>query len=273
MSSLPNPTLPPAIESILFNHLFSNAGEKRTALSEYEVHAINIDLLDVVFHNLLSSKKDLKNIGIDLPLSFGDFANATERTVVIALDPKRNDKTNKSYNKPNDLQVTIGSVFSLHPKHDLDAKQTDYKSFISYLTRPSDSYVYLTDIYKIYYEFTKDNQTITSKKDPDYTKEASICYKKMAEILSLELNEIKPDRIITLGKDAGELLGTLIDENKFGLSCVEHVKMPHLSPLVTRNIDTIGNLFHSIGVVTNNLGITDLGQSILENKVIKNLFN
>ena len=60
---------------------------------------IKISELNEVFKQLLQSKSQISNIGIDLPLSFGDYSSMNCKTVVVALDPKRNDKSNKNQNQ------------------------------------------------------------------------------------------------------------------------------------------------------------------------------
>jgi hypothetical protein len=76
---------------------------------------IKITELNEVFMQLLKSKPKISNIGIDLPLSFGDYNSINFKTLVVALDPKRNDKSNKTQNQDKENpSISVGSIFNLH---------------------------------------------------------------------------------------------------------------------------------------------------------------
>ena len=164
---------------------------------------IKVADLNQIFKSLLQNKSQLKNVGIDLPLSFGDYHSAINKTMVVALDPKRNDKSNAIHNKKTPVEISIGSIFSLHTEEGKNTGKNCYWEFVSHLT--NSSFVYLTDIYKIYYE-SKDSlgQKLLSNKDSDFTEKNKPAYEKNISILKAEIKIINPNRIITLGKDARE---------------------------------------------------------------------
>ena len=53
---------------------------------------LEIANLNEVFQRILQGKSQIRNLGVDLPLSFGDITSTTNRTMVVAMDPKRNNK-------------------------------------------------------------------------------------------------------------------------------------------------------------------------------------
>ncbi len=225
---------------------------------------VSISDLNSVYQNLLQEKSHLKNLGIDLPLWFGDF-NSANKTMVVALDPKRNKQENK--------EISVGSIFSLHTEEGKKTNKNDYWSFISYLSQTD--FVYLTDIYKIYYE-TKDKngQNIVSNKDKDFIDNA--CYQHNKSILDDEINKIvKPNRIITLGNDAANAVKRIKDiktnEIQFRLNEIDYLLLPHISRTVTQSIKTIGNLYKGLGIVTQKEEITKIGNSILNHSELKQI--
>ena len=237
--------------------------------------------LNIIFRDFLTSKNNLENLGIDLPLSFGDYSDGFNNTMVVALDPKRNSKSNVMYNI-NPVEISIGSIFSLHTEVGKTTKKNIYWDFISFISKSG--FVYVTDVYKIYYE-TKNlaGQIILSNKDKEFSQNNSLNqekspYNQNVLILEKEIEIIKPRRIITLGKDARNAvvkirsLSINNDDVLISLDGIEYIFLPHISQTVTQSIKTIGNLYRGIGIIANQPNITKIGENLLSNQKIQNLF-
>ncbi|MFN5385212.1 MAG: hypothetical protein ACK5CO_00160, partial [Bacteroidota bacterium] len=70
---------------------------------------------------------------------------STNKTMIIALDQKRNKQDSKA--------VSVSSMFCFHTEDGKNTNKNNYWNFVSCLAKSS--FFYLTDIYKIYYK-TKD---------------------------------------------------------------------------------------------------------------------
>ncbi len=240
---------------------------------------IKINELNKVFVELLQNKSHISNIGIDLPLSFGEINSTNNSTIVVALDPKRNNKSNKiqNQNKENP-SISVGSIFNLHSEAGKNTGKNCYWDFVSYLTKSS--FVYLTDIFKIYYEFTDSTgQKILSNKDPDFTQKSNVAYEKNISILKEEIRIINPKRIITLGKDARESVIKIMDiktennEIQIISNDKEFIFLPHISTTVTQSIKTIGDLYKGLGILTKNEEIFKIGSDLILNRDISKVLN
>jgi hypothetical protein len=240
---------------------------------------IKISELNEVFKQLLQSKSQISNIGIDLPLSFGDYSSMNFKTVVVALDPKRNDKSNKNQNQDKENpSISVGSIFNLHTDEGKNTGKNCYWEFVSHLT--NSSFVYLTDIYKIYYE-SKDSlgQKLLSNKDSDFTEKNKPAYEKNISILKEEIKFINPNRIITLGKDARESVIKIMEietndeEVHIKKDNIEFIFLPHISTTVTQSTKTIGDLYRGLGIITKNDKILQIGNELISNKSIPNILN
>ena len=239
---------------------------------------IKVADLNQIFKSLLQNKSQLKNVGIDLPLSFGDYHSAINKTMVVALDPKRNDKSNAIHNKKTPVEISIGSIFSLHTEEGKNTGKNCYWEFVSHLT--NSSFVYLTDIYKIYY-VSKDSlgQKLLSNKDSDFTEKNKPAYEKNISILKAEIKIINPNRIITLGKDARESVIKIMEietndeEVHIKKDNIEFIFLPHISTTVTQSIKTIGDLYRGLGIITKNDEILQIGNELISNRSIPNILN
>ncbi len=234
----------------LFEHLHKD--------EKYCFPSIEINYLN--FSSFLQSLESLKNLGVDLPMWFGN-TNSHNKTMVIAFDPKRNGQNN---NIP-----TLNTVFSLHLyKEFKNSKKNDYWNFISFLIK--NSFVYVTDIYKLYYEEINNlNKSILrSNKDKRYTSSKSETFQINQRILIEEISIIKPNKIITLGKDAENVIKKIAlietDQLSFNKSGIEYIFIPHISKTVTQHITTIGKLFKSIGILKHDQKTIELGQLIID---------
>lgn len=248
------------------------------SVSNSDIHTLlekelKIADLNQIFKSLLQNKSQLKNVGIDLPLSFGDYNSSSHKTMIVALDPKRNDKSNAIHNKKTPVEISIGSIFSLHTENGKKTGKNSYWDFISYISKSG--FVYVTDIYKIYYE-TKDEagQILLSNKDKAFIASNEPPYVQNVSILKKEIEIINPNRIITLGKDAKNAVIKILDlpgnndEVMLKHNGKEFVFLPHISTTVTQSIKTIGDLYKGLGIITNQKEITSIGVDLLANRRI-----
>ncbi len=223
-----------------------------------------LELKDLIgISEFLLAKQHLSNLGIDLPIYFGDYTQNKNKIMIVAMDAKRSGQKEK--------EIVLGSVFDLHTKTGRETNANDYWDFIEPLLK--DNFVYLTDIYKIYYEtiiIKKGKETrIVSNKDKTYTSGEPYSHNKT--IIKAEINLIKPNLIIAIGKDAADALKTIqgisSEEVQLVKEGVEYIFMPHISKTVTQNIPTVANLFIALGKIKKNKEFEKIGQSILEEKV------
>lgn len=228
---------------------------------------IQIDDLQPVFKNLLQSKSFLKNIGIDLPFWFGDF-NSTNKTMVVALDPKRNRQEHN--------EISVNTIFSVHTEEGKNTNRNDYWSFVSFLAKTG--FIYLTDIYKIYYETRdKNGNVLLSNKDKSFI--TGDCYEQNKSILQKEIEIVKPQRIITLGLGAANAVkrikGVVTDQINFKNENeeLEYIFLPHISRTVTQSIRTIGNLYKGLGIITQREEIELIGSSILKHSSLREILS
>lgn len=266
------------ISAILSNHLIgsnidlNDLYEKMKGGYE-EVHekiesCFYISKKDIIGYGGLLNNKPTENLGIDLPIYFGDY-NSQRKIMIVAMDPKRNGQLDDS--------ISVGSVFALNQKKDRETKTNDYWSFIEPLT--DNSFVYLTDIYKLYYESSvlKNNKQtkILSNKDPEFISKMSIPFNTNKLILEAEINLIKPDTIIALGNESANALKMISNIKTTNLDIIHngisYLFMPHISRTVTQSIPTIANLFIAMGKIKKDDEFESLGNQInnLKGKLFK----
>lgn len=220
----------------------------------------------VNFQKFLETKKEQPfNIGIDLPIYFGD-PSSNNKIMIVAMDPKRIGQEPGVY--------SLGSVFSLHTNEGRSTKKNDYWKFIEPMI--SENFVYLTDIYKLYYEsFSEVNgkrSHYISNKDKAFIGKNTIPFKINKEILESEINIVKPTKIIALGKEAANALKLIKNiknsdsEISFNQEGIEYIFMPHIARTVTQNISTIANLFVAIGKLKNDEQMENIGKQIKKYK-------
>jgi hypothetical protein len=225
---------------------------------------LEISNLNEVFRRILEGKSQIRNLGVDLPLSFGDITSTTIRTMVVAMDPKRN-------NKIENLKISVGSVFNLHSEEGRNTGKNSYWEFISYLNQAG--FVYVTDIYKLYYEYkNEDGSWCESNKDKDFTGDKNPYHQNVA-ILKEEIKLIEPTRIITLGKEARNAVLRIFDDiqiDKEEIQCshkgIEYIFLPHISTTVTQSIVTIGQLYKGLGIITKNSSLSEIGENLIANR-------
>ena len=229
----------------------------------------NININDFIgYGSLLSNKKKLENIGIDLPIYFGNMLDSKKRVMIVAMDPKRNNQ--------KDTKISVGTVFALNSKKDRETNRNDYWKFIKPLL--SNHFVYLTDVFKLYYEtYTNVNGKqvkLVSNKDSEFVFKNSEPFERNKKILEEEINIIAPEIIISLGKESENALKLIqgIESKELELTHnnVRYIFMPHISRTVTQSITTIANLFITLGKLKENNHFVELGNSI--NSARKSLF-
>lgn len=233
-------------------------------------NSLKIDNLNLTFEKLLSQKHGISNIGIDLPVFFANKLATKNRIMIIAMDPKRNGQNNN--------QITLNSVFSIHSKrHGRETNKNDYWNFIEPLTK--NNFVYITDVYKLYYEFSfEENGKLHKKlsnKDPEFIGKHTAAYNQNKLILEKEINFVKPNKIISLGNESAMALKSIMNiktnELFFEQEGIEYLFMPHISRTVTQSIPTIANLFISLGNLKDDRNFLEVGKMIHELR--KNLYN
>jgi hypothetical protein len=224
-----------------------------------------IEIKDITgYQKLLTDKSNIENLGIDLPIYFGN-PNHINRIMIVAMDPKRIGQSNN--------KISIGSVFALHQKETRITNKNDYWKFIEPLTK--ENFVYITDIYKLYYEsfeIINGKQTkIISNKDTEYISPKCDSFETNKKILEEEIKLIKPKTIISLGNESANALKKISGINSSELEVlhkgIKYLFMPHISRTVTQNIVTIANLFISMGKLKNNIKMIEIGEQIKINKL------
>jgi hypothetical protein len=255
------PLLPEEITQILTDYFFKLS--KDDVRSKFYQTTLDIDVtLEIkdllYFGDFLDSKKEnIKNVGIDFPLFFENKGNPN--LAIVAMDPKRNDKSCKEKNC-----ISLGSVFALNKDSGRKSNENDYWNFISPLTK--DFNVYLTDVFKIFYD-TADKKQKVSNKDSDF-KEFKISIdgneknihrhilEKEFEFL-FQNSSSNENLVVALGKEAQtticQLFGIKLSENEISIvhQNIKFIFMPHISRTVTQNIKTVGRLYEAIGELKN----------------------
>jgi hypothetical protein len=255
------PLLPEEITQILTDYFFKLSKEDvRSKFNQTTLEIdVTVEIKDLLhFSVFLDSKKEnIKNIGIDFPLFFEN--SEKPNLAIVAMDPKRNDASCKEKNC-----ISLGSVFALNKESGRKSNENDYWNFISPLTK--DFNVYVTDVYKIYYDSIDKNQKV-SNKDADF-KEFKININGNEKNIHRHILEKEFDflfqnassnksLVITLGKEAKtsicQLFGINLKEDEISIvhDNIKFIFIPHISRTVTQNIKTVGRLFEAIGELKN----------------------
>jgi hypothetical protein len=134
-------------------------------------------------------------LGIDFPNWFGNVW-AKKRIMVIGIDPLRNEKVFNENNADKNNNVLIGTPYALHSSKMREGRTRPYWEFINSLSK--NHFVYLTDIYKTFF------YTDSSKRERSYVyyKKSVFQMNSVRKVLEQEINLLKPNLIITLGKES-----------------------------------------------------------------------
>ncbi len=264
------------ITSILYENLFSSdvdllglyekmmlGFEDNNIIGKYKSDFI-VSKKDIIGHGELLLKKETHNLGIDLPIYFGDYNQSKNKIMIVAMDAKRSNQSNDD--------VVIGSVFSLNTLEARVTNRNDYWKFIEPMTM--ENFVYLTDVFKLYYETYNSKNgkqvKVLSNKDKDYTDKNSHAFSINKSILEAEIDIVKPNTIIALGKESASALKTLQGIKTTGSDInhngIQHIFMPHISRTVTQNIPTVANLFIAMGRLKKDKQMITLGEQIKSHK-------
>jgi len=210
------------------------------------------------------------SLGIDLPNWFFDDINKNKpRLMLIAMDPKRNHNSN---------MIQMGTPFSFDVVAGRKTNRNKYWNLIEPLTNIYD--VYITDVYKLYFEFTEENKKKLSNKCLDF-RNLSIHDK----IIRQEFDLIRPNQIIIMGKMAWSSFKSLVNKSEklilkpkdsFELEFVLlnsdiEIKVsyiPHISNNNLQKIKTVGQLYLALGRLFNNKKNENLGMEILNKDLL-----
>lgn len=150
-------------------------------------------------------EKPIRTIGIDFPLLLSKDKNR-KVLFICAMDPLRKETPEEKTSKIIEPWVPFGIIDNPNNKH---IKKKQNLLFFHILLNYFDLYV--TDIYKIYYRIGKS----CSNKDKDF-KSLKIKNESLTihdKILKAELNEIKPDFILTLGNSSRDTAKKIFNIN------------------------------------------------------------
>lgn len=149
--------------------------------------------------SLISPKQFLPDnpylLGIDFPNWFGNFSS-NKRIMIVGIDPLRNEAVFKQAKADKNEEVIIGTPYALHSEKVRNGKTRPYWEFIKSLSKTN--FVYLTDIYKTFFY----TNTTKTERSYDYYRKNIHVLDSRTEILEKEINLVKPDIIITLGKES-----------------------------------------------------------------------
>jgi hypothetical protein len=262
MSKHKSPVLPLGITDLLSENLFNCSSKEllyrfETVLKGENKNSFNIN--ELKYLNKAIPNNGIKNLGFDFPILFERPNKQT--LVVVAMDPKRNDQ-----HEIGQGEILNGTVFGITDIEE-NVTRNDYHKFIRPLTE--DFSVYLTDLYKIYYDSNNSipNQSVSNKDKvfTDFKMNGQINIHRL--ILEKELkyiftkNSSEEKLVIALGKSSKEALVKIFQipntdniENECFIDEVGKVKfffMPHISRTVTQSIPTISKLFIATGLLKN----------------------
>jgi hypothetical protein len=256
------PTFPLGIADVLSENLFNYSNKELLYRFELVLKCEiknSFIINDLKYLNKVIPNNGIKNLGFDFPILFENPNKPT--LVVVAMDPKRNDK-----HEIGQGEILNGTVFGITNIEE-NVILNDYHKFIRPLTE--DFSVYLTDLYKIYYDSNDSiqNQPVSNKdkKFTDFKLNDQINIHRL--ILEKELKYIfantpsEEKLVIALGKSSKEALIKIFQlsntdkiENECLIDEIGKVKfffMPHISRTVTQSIPTISKLFIATGLLKN----------------------
>lgn len=232
--------------------------------SRGDVELGSVDVQDVILDSFLLGKSRVWNLGMDLPIWFGDAQSEEQRMMIVAMDPKRNGQ--------DDQRITLNSVFSLHTRAGRETRRNDYWRFIEPFIKTG--FVYLTDLYKLYYETSVMRAGVTlplvSNKDETFIGRGTVPYQMNKSILAAEIKAVAPTRVVAFGNEAAAALRGIQGLSSSGPiqihEGVEYVFVPHISRTVTQSISTIANLYTTVGILRRNTELQRIGQAMLDNR-------
>lgn len=269
--SIPKDTLE-ILSKYLLNFNSSEIQGQFEKIKNNERVYISINALKVFKEILISENDQVKNIGLDFPILFGNDITKP-LIVIVAMDPKRKGV--------DDGQIELSTVFALSEDEN-ETSKNDYWEFIKPLLKNHN--VYLTDIYKIYFEKITKGKTKFSNKEPVFTNYPGIDSNSIHKsILKEELRHLKNygseiKFIITLGAESKNAIKTIFDipEEESKKKFINQWKinesdtsnllfMPHVSRTLTQAIPKSADIFEAHGNLKIHLwGDTKAGNELIE---------
>jgi hypothetical protein len=150
------------------------------------------------------------DIRVDLPVWYGDFANSSKKVMVIGLEPRDTDLSGR-LNIERYENIVYATPFAL------EIENNKYQKAFTELNLHNDFFVYYTDIVKTY------NVTKNKKVDDKSARGNFIALAQQgAEFLLQEINLVKPDIILALGKECEKVLKKLMENESVDIKYVRH---------------------------------------------------
>jgi uracil-DNA glycosylase len=147
---------------------------------------------------------DVKLLGIDLPSWYGDY-NSKNKIMIIGIDPMRHDDDFKEALANPYKEVLIGTPYAFHNSEiRVGTKNQNYTQFINNLIDDNNNFVYLTDIYKLFFytDIVKKNEFIRSYDYYGKSKKKEGIRNSILVTLLEEIRLINPTIIITFGRES-----------------------------------------------------------------------
>ena len=142
-------------------------------------------------------KTELGDLRVDLPVWFGD-SNATNRIVVIGMEPRDTDKS-------GGLNIEKKGKFVFATPFALEIPKGPYHSSFQELINPKDAFVFFTDVVK-FFEVSGDKLNDDKNARKTFLKKAH----EHKEVLLKELDIIQPTKIVALGNDSFNVLKKIL---------------------------------------------------------------
>jgi hypothetical protein len=147
---------------------------------------------------------DVKLLGIDLPSWYGDY-NSKNKIMIIGIDPMRHDNDFKEALANPYKEVLIGTPYAFHNSEiRVGTNNQNYTQFINNLIDDNNNFVYLTDIYKLFFytDIVKKNEFIRSYDYYGKSKKTEGIRNSILVTLLEEIRLINPTIIITFGRES-----------------------------------------------------------------------
>lgn len=160
--------------------------------------AISIHKNDILIPELTDIHNYLLS-GIDLPIIATSVKDSSRKLMVIGSEPLRGWDYFVTHKLSIYYDIAIGTPYSLHQQ---DANETIYYKIIEHLSKTHQ--IYLTDLRKIWFAGFERHKTFIEAKFH-------------TSFLMEEINFVKPEYIITFGKNVYDTVSRLIELNKMNI--------------------------------------------------------
>ena len=204
-------SVPEKIVSLLETHLIKPEGGlypvyedlKRYFLEQQDPNVSNsAPIMELETKSLLISTPQyegtpIRTVGIDLPIQLSK-GTGRKRIMICALDPLRADIQDSGE------RISNWAPFSTLTNPEKEIKESNRENLRFFNTLLIEYDLYITDIYKVFYRSGKKTSNALSEFKKD---------KLHSILLENEINEIKPDAIITLGNSARDAICSIFEVN------------------------------------------------------------